>query len=1129
MDLPPPLETTPLAKFANDNNLPLIIGSDTNSHHTLWGNRISNERGEELMDFFSSLGLTWANKGATPTFLNSRGHNSIIDLTITNQKGEDLISNWHVSNLFSNSDHRYIMFDITAGPKKEPKVIRLVKNTDWDKFTKILTDSDLVNPGNHNLNSTSGIDEAVEKLNTTLQHAFEQACPPTYISNSIRKPPWLTQRVEEAQRGIKRKLMAARNNKANKAWDALRESNKSYNRLLRKTRREAWRKFCQETESVKESARMNKIIKSTTDNKIKLEAVYDQNGQLTGNAEETLEVMAQTHFKDCSHDLRAPPVTCTIPPDNLTNNIYNDERLHEAVNSFDPLKAAGPDTLRPIIIQKAWQQIKDLTRKIMIRNHELQHIPTAWKESLGIFLPKPGKTDYNHPKSYRTITLSPVMLKLQEKMILWHMQHDLSIATDLNKRQYGFRKGCSTEAALHKVAHQIERRIAKKGYVLGVFLDIEGAFDNVSFKAISEGIRATKVDTSTANWIINMVTNRYITINHKNASKRIRIKRGCPQGGILSPFLWNLVIDDLLNYTVKDVPGYLQAFADDLVSLAEGNDTDVIWERTQRTINTINRWCNTKGLSLSALKTKIVMFTWNRKWNIRPIKVGNAVIGLSNSAKFLGITLDNKLNYNEHITNITKKATASLMQCKRAVGPTWGLSPKTCRWMYTAVIRPILSYSACIWIRATHTKANMKKLERVQALALRIMTGAMPSTPFNALNYITNTPNIISYLQGEAAKGAYRLQGYGDWTRENPPKIRGTILAHTTINNAFLSELDIPKRYDMDLTIPVLNLDRNFNVTIPGTHTEEYRNSLPIIIDNIQPDTITCYTDGSKTDTGCGSGYIITTNNNKDTIEEKHFKLPDHCTVFQAELSAIREACNYLNNERNKHIIIWTDSLSSIQALTTCTIRSKTTLDCLKAISCTATHNTLEVRWIAAHKGLWGNEKADELAKLGTSSEDVRSIPIPQSYIKTQINNRVKLLDQQAWNSDKHPHTDSSIGGCKSEDIKKQINSTLINNRDNYRTALHLITGHCALNKYLHRINRSNTNLCPLCDLAEETVSHFLGQCPATAELRNEYLADYYLNISDIFKNNKITTIINFTNRTKRFIKPEEMDQSGVT
>jgi hypothetical protein len=212
--------------------------------------------------------------------------------------------------------------------------------------------------------------------------------------------------------------------------------------------------------------------------------------------------------------------------------------------------------------------------------------------------------------------------------------------------------------------------------------------------------------------------------------------------------------------------------------------------------------------------------------------VGNAEIGLSNFTKFLGVTLDNKLNYNEHITNITKEATASAC--------SWGLSPRTCRWMYTAVIRPILSYSACIWIRTIHTKTNIKKLERFQALALRIMTGAIPSTPFNALNYITNTPNIISYPQGEAAKGACRLQGYGDLSRENPPKTRGTILARTTINDNLLSELDIPKRHDMDLTTPVLNLDRNFSVTTPGVDTEDYRNSLPILIDNIQPDIITC-------------------------------------------------------------------------------------------------------------------------------------------------------------------------------------------------------------------------------------------------------------------------------------------------
>ena len=87
-------------------------------------------------------------------------------------------------------------------------------------------------------------------------------------------------------------------------------------------------------------------------------------------------------------------------------------------------------------------------------------------------------SSYQNRAKQITITLSPTLLKLQEKFILWHMQHDLGMEDSLSKKQYGFKKGTSTETALHK----IEKRIAKKGYVLGTFLDIEEDFDNVSLK-----------------------------------------------------------------------------------------------------------------------------------------------------------------------------------------------------------------------------------------------------------------------------------------------------------------------------------------------------------------------------------------------------------------------------------------------------------------------------------------------------------------------------------------------------------------------------------------------------------------------------------------------------------------------
>ena len=76
------------------------------------------------------------------------------------------------------------------------------------------------------------------------------------------------------------------------------------------------------------------------------------------------------------------------------------------------------------------------------------------------------------------------------------------------------------------------------------------------------------------------------------------------QGGVLSPFLWNLVIDDLLQYTAKQIPGYIQAFADDIMSLAEGDDLDVIWQRTQTTIKTIETGANPKDSTSAHSKLK---------------------------------------------------------------------------------------------------------------------------------------------------------------------------------------------------------------------------------------------------------------------------------------------------------------------------------------------------------------------------------------------------------------------------------------------------------------------------------------------------------------------------------------------
>ena len=79
--------------------------------------------------------------------------------------------------------------------------------------------------------------------------------------------------------------------------------------------------------------------------------------------DETLEIMEKSHFKDGD-----PPThtnTNTTPDKHLLQTIYSESRIQEAISFFDPLKAAGPDTLQPLTIQKAWHHIHKTVRNIM--------------------------------------------------------------------------------------------------------------------------------------------------------------------------------------------------------------------------------------------------------------------------------------------------------------------------------------------------------------------------------------------------------------------------------------------------------------------------------------------------------------------------------------------------------------------------------------------------------------------------------------------------------------------------------------------------------------------------------------------------------------------------------------------
>jgi hypothetical protein len=85
-------------------------------------------------------------------------------------------------------------------------------------------------------------------------------------------------------------------------------------------------------------------------------------------------------------------------------------------------------------------------------------------------------------------------------------------------------------------------------------------------------------------------------------------------------------------------------------------------------------------------------------WRVfSPPRLFDMELILNNQVKYLGVILDNKLNWKFHIDNRIRKASIAYWQCRRAIGKTWGLKPKVVYWIYTSVIRPMLTYAALVW------------------------------------------------------------------------------------------------------------------------------------------------------------------------------------------------------------------------------------------------------------------------------------------------------------------------------------------------------------------------------------------------------------------------------------------------
>ena len=156
----------------------------------------------------------------------------------------------------------------------------------------------------------------------------------------------------------------------------------------------------------------------------------------------------------------------------------------------------------------------------------------------------------------------------------------------------------------------------------------------------------------------------------------------------------------------------------------------------QRAINKANAWGLSKGLTFSHEKTVAVIFSHKRNPTglFRNLKLGNNDLSYENQVKYLGVTLDCKLTFKQHIIEKSKKAIRILNAARNAVGKLWGPGLKQMKWIYETMVRPILTYSSIVW--AHRATLYLKYLQRAQRMALLCLGAFAKSTPTLGLEII---------------------------------------------------------------------------------------------------------------------------------------------------------------------------------------------------------------------------------------------------------------------------------------------------------------------------------------------------------------------------------------------------------
>jgi len=388
------------------------------------------------------------------------------------------------------------------------------------------------------------------------------------------------------------------------------------------------------------------------------------------------------------------------------------EEVLDCIKLLDNRKANGPSSIPSQVISLIKTEISKPLADIFNLCFQCGIFPDKLKTA--VIIPVYKKGDKTDPNNYRPISLLSNLDKILERLIYNRTYSFITKHKLLFTNQFGFRRSHSTVHTLLNMCQKISDALDEKKFAIGVFVDLQKAFDTVDHEILLAKLQYYGFQGKTLSLYRSYLTgrNQFVCVSGHESALAL-VTHGVPQGSVLGPLLFLLYINDLHFAIINSI---VHHFADDTNLVCISNDLKSLVRSINLDLKLLWHWLNANKISLNAAKTEYILFRHpNKRINqLVKLTIGGKRISESKTIKYLGVLLDFDLKWKSQINATVVK----LKRANRILSKLRHHVPLPIRKLvYFSLFASHLMYCCQIWGQPVST--NLERVTTQQKIALR--------------------------------------------------------------------------------------------------------------------------------------------------------------------------------------------------------------------------------------------------------------------------------------------------------------------------------------------------------------------------------------------------------------------------